>query len=89
MHFLGNRLLIVGAGTGLLMAGVFLFLPSIADLLGHQNPTRPGWLIALASIPLLLMVDGIHKRIIRTKSSITPAAGSGAFSSSAEPASTA
>jgi magnesium-transporting ATPase (P-type) len=89
MHFLGNRLLIVGAGTGLLMAGVFLFLPSIADLLGHQNPTGPGWLVALASIPLLVMVDGIHKRIIRTKSKITPAATSGASSSSAEPALTA
>jgi divalent metal cation (Fe/Co/Zn/Cd) transporter len=67
MHFLGNRLLIVGAGTGLLIAGLFLFLPSIADLLGHQNPTWPGWLIALASIPLLVMVDAIHKRIIRKR----------------------
>jgi magnesium-transporting ATPase (P-type) len=76
MHFLGNRLLIVGAGTGLLMAGLFLFLPSIADLLGHQNPTWPGWLIALASIPLLLMVDAIHKRIIRKRSSTTSAATS-------------
>ncbi|MEX2651655.1 MAG: cation-transporting P-type ATPase [Acidimicrobiia bacterium] len=76
MHFLGNRLLIVGAGAGLLMAGLFLFLPSVADLLGHQSSTWPGWLVALASIPLLLMVDGIHKRILRKRSSTTSAATS-------------
>jgi calcium-translocating P-type ATPase len=64
MHFLGNRLLIVGAVTGLLIAGAFLFVPSIADLLGHENPSGPGWLIALSAIPLLVLVDGIHKRMI-------------------------
>jgi magnesium-transporting ATPase (P-type) len=76
MHFLGNRLLIMGAGTGLLIGGLFLFLPSIADLLGHENPTWPGWLIALASIPLLVMVDAIHKRVVRKRSSTTSAATS-------------
>jgi len=64
MHFLGNRLLIVGAGTGLLIAAAFLFIPSIADLLGHANPSGPGWLVALSAIPLLVLVDGIHKRIV-------------------------
>jgi magnesium-transporting ATPase (P-type) len=64
MHFLGNRLLIVGAVTGLLIAGAFLFIPSIAGLLGHENPSGPGWLIALSAIPLLVLVDGIHKRMI-------------------------
>jgi magnesium-transporting ATPase (P-type) len=70
MRFWGNRLLIAGAGTGLLMAAVFLFVPSVAELLGHQSPTWPGWLLALASIPLLLIVDGIHKRIVRRRTAV-------------------
>jgi calcium-translocating P-type ATPase len=70
MPFWGNRLLIAGAGTGLLIAAVFLFVPSIAELLGHQNPTWPGWLLALASIPLLVIVDGIHKRIVRRRTQV-------------------
>ncbi|MEX1126567.1 MAG: cation-transporting P-type ATPase [Acidimicrobiia bacterium] len=69
LSFWGNRLLIIGAGTGLALAAVFLFVPSVAGLLEHEGPTGPGWLIALTSIPLLLMADGVHKWIIRRRSS--------------------
>lgn len=63
-----NRLLIAAAGIELVIAAIFLFVPSIAQLLGHQSPTWAGWLIAIISIPLLLMADATHKMILRKKS---------------------
>jgi magnesium-transporting ATPase (P-type) len=68
MSFWGNRLLIAGASCGLALAGVFLFVPSVAELLGQESPPWPGWLIAAVSIPLLLLADGVHKWVIRRRS---------------------
>lgn len=60
---LTNRLLIGAALVELAIAAVFLLVPAVAGLLGHQSPSIVGWGIALASIPLLLVVDGIHKSV--------------------------
>jgi len=68
MSFWSNRWLIAGASSGLAIAAVFLFVPPVAELLGQESPPGAGWLFAVASIPLLLMADGIHKWIIRRKS---------------------
>ena len=38
-----------------------LFVPPIARQLGHANPPLVGWLVALASAPLMLAVDAANK----------------------------
>ena len=60
-----NRLLIGAALVELTIAAVFLLVPSVATLLGHEAPSGTGWTVALAAIPLLLIVDGLHKTIRR------------------------
>lgn len=60
-----NRVLIAAAIVELAIAAVFLLVPSVATLLGHQAPSGAGWAVALVAIPLLLVVDGIHKTIRR------------------------
>jgi len=56
-----NRLLIGAALVELTIAALFLLMPSVATLLGHQAPSGTGWTVALGAIPLLLIVDGLHK----------------------------
>jgi calcium-translocating P-type ATPase len=63
MPLLTNRLLIGAALVELAIAAAFLMVPPVADLLGHQSPPMVGWLVALGSIPLLLVVDGLHKTV--------------------------
>lgn len=58
-----NRVLIAAAIVELAIAAGFLLVPSVATLLGHQASSRVGWALALVAIPLLLVVDGIHKTI--------------------------
>jgi magnesium-transporting ATPase (P-type) len=60
-----NRLLIGAAAIELVIAGLFLLAPSIANVLGHESPPTIGWIIALLSMPLLLSVDAIHKSMRR------------------------
>jgi magnesium-transporting ATPase (P-type) len=62
---LTNRLLIGAATIELIIAGLFLFVPSVADVLGHESPPAIGWVIALLSMPLVLAVDAVHKAIRR------------------------
>lgn len=69
LPFWTNRLLIGAATIELAIAAAFLLVPSLAELLEHRSPTRMGWFIALASIPLLLTVDAAHKRISQRSSS--------------------
>jgi magnesium-transporting ATPase (P-type) len=60
---LTNRLLIGAATIELVIAGLFLLVPSVARILGHESPPAIGWVIALLSMPLLLAVDATHKWI--------------------------
>lgn len=62
-----NRLLVVGATVELAIAAAFLFVPPVAEVLGHESPPAIGWAIALASIPLILITDAIHKTLKRSR----------------------
>lgn len=62
-----NRLLIPAACVELVFAFVVLFVPPIARQLGHANPPLVGWLVALASAPLMLAVDAANKAHRRTR----------------------
>jgi magnesium-transporting ATPase (P-type) len=63
-----NTLLIAGAAIELAIAAVFLLVPSVAGVLGHEGPPAIGWVIALLSMPLLLVVDALHKGVRRARS---------------------
>ena len=58
-----NRLLLPAALTGLAFSLVVLWVPPIAELLGHWSPPLWGWVVALASMPILLAVDALDKHL--------------------------
>ena len=60
-----NRLLVGAASIELAFSLAVLLVPAIADLLDHANPPLAGWLVALASAPLVLAVDALDKRLRR------------------------
>jgi magnesium-transporting ATPase (P-type) len=62
LGWFGNRLLVVGASIELAIAAACLFVPPVAEVLGHRPPEAAGWLVALASIPAVLAADAAHKR---------------------------
>jgi magnesium-transporting ATPase (P-type) len=64
---LGNKLLIGAALLELAIAAAFLFIRPVAEVLGHESPPGVGWAIALASIPVLLVVDALHKTLRRAR----------------------
>ena len=65
LPLLSNRLLIGAALIELAIAAAFMFIPPVAAVLGHESPSGAGWVVALASIPLLLAVDAVHKALRR------------------------
>jgi magnesium-transporting ATPase (P-type) len=65
-HRLGwfsNRLLVWAMSTELAFAMLLLYLPWLADVLGHEPPGVVGWTVALAAVPLLFLVDAVDKRV--------------------------
>lgn len=58
-----NRLLIPAASTELLFSFVVLLVTPIAVVLGHASPPLAGWAVAVASVPLVLAVDALDKRL--------------------------
>jgi magnesium-transporting ATPase (P-type) len=58
----GNPFLVVAVGIELLMLLGFLYIGPLAGLLGHQAPSIAGWLVALATGPVVLAADALHKR---------------------------
>jgi calcium-translocating P-type ATPase len=65
LPLLSNRLLIGAAIIELAIAAAFLLIGPVAEVLGHESPPTIGWVIALASMPLLLGVDAAHKMLQR------------------------
>jgi magnesium-transporting ATPase (P-type) len=57
-----NPLLLLALVVALLLGGLFLLLPPIADLLGHRPPPTAGWAVAMATAPAVLLADTIDKR---------------------------
>jgi magnesium-transporting ATPase (P-type) len=60
----GNRLLVAAAGTELAMLGVFLTVPAVASVLGHQMPSPLGWTLAVLAVPAVLAADAVHKAVL-------------------------
>lgn len=56
-----NRLLVVAVLIELSFSFTVLWTPPIAEVLGHWNPPLWGWVVALASAPILLAVDALDK----------------------------
>ncbi len=57
-----NRLVLVAVAAEGVLLVVFVGLPWLADLLGGSWPPPVGWLMAVASAVLLVLVDAGHKR---------------------------
>ena len=57
-----NRLLIPAGSVELAFSLIVLFVSPIALEIGHANPPALGWAVAVASAPVLLLVDAIDKR---------------------------
>jgi magnesium-transporting ATPase (P-type) len=62
-----NRLLVEGATIELAITAGFLFIPVVAAILGHAPPPLAGWVVAVASAPVLLTADALHKRSVRRR----------------------
>jgi magnesium-transporting ATPase (P-type) len=58
-----NRLLVLAVAIELAFSFVVLWVPPIAELLGQWNPPLWGWIVAIASMPILLGVDALDKRL--------------------------
>jgi magnesium-transporting ATPase (P-type) len=56
-----NRLLLPAAGIEVVFSLVAVFVVPFALLLGQAAPPAIGWVVALASMPLLLLVDALDK----------------------------
>jgi magnesium-transporting ATPase (P-type) len=63
-----NRLLLMTASIELTFALAVLLVPPFARGLEHANPPVWGWAMAFASMPLMLLVDGLEKRHRRARS---------------------
>jgi magnesium-transporting ATPase (P-type) len=57
-----NRLLLVTVAIDVAFAFVVLLVPPIARELGHASPPMTGWMVALLTMPLVLVVDAWSKR---------------------------
>jgi magnesium-transporting ATPase (P-type) len=60
-----NPLLISAVAAEVALLTVFLFVPQVASVLGHQPPSLAGWTLALLAPTLVLLADATHKRLRR------------------------
>jgi magnesium-transporting ATPase (P-type) len=67
LPLMGNKLLIVAVIVELAITAGFLFISPVAGVLGHESPPGVGWVIAISAVPLLLVVDAIHKSLLRAR----------------------
>jgi magnesium-transporting ATPase (P-type) len=58
-----NRLLFPAVAGGLVFALVTVFVPAIAQTLGQAPPMAIGWVVAVATMGLMLGVDALDKRL--------------------------
>ena len=58
-----NRMLLVTVWIELAFALTVLLVPWLAAKLGQSNPPLVGWAVAVASMPLVLAVDALDKRL--------------------------
>ncbi len=62
LGWFGNHLLLAGVAFGLVASLVSVFVEPIASALGQAPPPLAGWLVALAAVPTLFVVDALDKR---------------------------
>jgi magnesium-transporting ATPase (P-type) len=60
-----NPLLIAAVGAELVILAVLLYVPPIAEVLGHAGPSAAGVAVAALSIPAVLIADALFKRFRR------------------------
>jgi calcium-translocating P-type ATPase len=65
LGWFSNRLLVAGASIELGITAACLFIPQIADALGHSPPSAAGWAVALASAPVVFATDAAYKALRR------------------------
>jgi hypothetical protein len=58
-----NRLLIPAVSIEVAFSLVVLWVPPIAMAIGQQSPPLWGWVVALASMPILIAVDALDKAV--------------------------
>jgi magnesium-transporting ATPase (P-type) len=63
----GNRLLLGAVACELVLLGVFLGVPPVAEVLGHAPPTPLGWALAALAAPAVLLVDAVQKRVLAVR----------------------
>jgi calcium-translocating P-type ATPase len=64
-----NRLLLGAVAIELIAAAIFLLVPWIARPMGHQLPSRSGWLVALCAPAVVFAVDAFDKSARRRRQS--------------------
>jgi calcium-translocating P-type ATPase len=57
-----NRFLVISVGVELALLALLLYLPLLANVLGHLPPPPAGWLVAGLAAPAVLAADALHKR---------------------------
>jgi magnesium-transporting ATPase (P-type) len=72
--FTGNRFLVLAVALELAIGAACLLVPPLADALDHAFPTALGVAIAVASMPAVLAVDRLDKRLRRRRLSGSAAA---------------
>lgn len=70
----GNRLLVYAVAAQAVMLVAFLGIPFLVDLLGGAWPPLLGWGLAALAVPVIVLVDGLSKRLLRSASSRGPGA---------------
>jgi magnesium-transporting ATPase (P-type) len=60
-----NRLLIGAVVAELILLGIFLGFPQLAQLLGGSWPTTLGWVLALCAVPIVVAIDATYKGLRR------------------------
>jgi magnesium-transporting ATPase (P-type) len=66
LGWLSNRFLVVAVLCEAVMLAGFLYVPPLAQLLGHAPPNTIGFLVALLAFPAVLAADAMHKRRVTT-----------------------
>ena len=63
MSWRSNPLLVGAVAVQLVLLVCLIWIGPVARLLGHAPPRLPGLLMAIATIPVVLAVDAVHKQV--------------------------
>ena len=63
----GNRLLLGAIACEVVLLGVFLGVPPVADVLGQSVPTALGWVLAALAAPAVVLADTVQKAVSRAR----------------------